>query len=82
VVFHARAMTTEVCGAGNSDAHAKFDAAKVGRAGAPPLFTEELSNPFEAVDCIGAEHAINRNGTKWRRCWKHFFWCFFFFASS
>ena len=44
---------------GNGDAHARFDIAKGGSAWMPPFFTEELSNPFEGVDCFGAEHAIN-----------------------
>ena len=58
VVFHARAAKTEVGGASNSDAHARFDVAKGGRVGAPPFFTEELSDPFEGIDSLGAEHAI------------------------
>ena len=59
MVFHACATKTEVGGAGNGDAHARFDVAKGGRVGTPPFFTEELSNPFEGVHCFGAEHAIN-----------------------
>jgi len=59
VVFHARAAKTEVGGLCNCDAHARFDVAKGGRVGTPPFFTEELSDPFEGVDCLGAEHAIN-----------------------
>jgi len=51
VVFHARATKTEVGGTGNSDAHARFDVAKGGRAGTPPFFTEELSNPTLSRGC-------------------------------
>jgi len=59
VIFHARAEKTKVGGTDNSNAHARLDAAKGGRTRVPPFFAEELSDPFEGVDCLGAEHAID-----------------------
>ena len=47
VIFHALAVETKVSGMDNSDAHARLDVAKGGRTGAPPFFTEELSNVLE-----------------------------------
>jgi len=59
-------VKTKVGGADNSDAHARFDIAKGGRIGTPSFFTEELSDPFEGVDCLGAEQAIKGHNKKKR----------------
>jgi len=86
VVFHGRAMKTKVGGEGNCDAHARFDVAKGGSVGMPPFFTEELSNLFEGVDCLGAEHAINGHNKRTKCCSNGArnisFGIFFFLASS
>ena len=64
VIFCARTTETKVGGTDNSDAHASLEAAKGGRSGVQPFFTEERSNALEGVDCIRAKH----KGTKVWRC--------------
>jgi len=59
VIFQARTTKTKVGGTDNSGDHARFDVAECGRTGAPPFVTEELSDPFEGVDCSRAKHAID-----------------------
>jgi len=66
----------------NSDAHARLDVAKGGRTGAPPFFTEELSNVLEGLDCLRAEHAIDRDnkGNKGTAMLATFLWAVFLFC--
>ena len=75
-------MKTKVGDTDNSDAHARLDVAKGGRTRAPPFFAEELSGPFEGVDCLRAEHPIDghnkRNKVVAMRV--TLLWAFFFFV--
>jgi len=57
--FQVGAAETKVGGTGNSDDHARLDVAECGRKRVLPFFTEELSDPFEGVDCPRAEHGID-----------------------
>jgi len=43
----------------NSNGDARLDMAKGGRTGAPPFFTEKLSDELEGVDCFRAKDAID-----------------------
>ena len=52
-------LETEVGGRDNGDAHLLLATTKGGTTGAPPFFTDKLSNVLEGVECFRAEHVLN-----------------------